>query len=137
HWGYEIHAERVRALLRGAGLEETALRCPPALPTADEARVARLCAGGGPLPVYMCCSGKHAGMLLTCLAAGWPVEDYCDPNHPLQEALRTTVAQLTRHEVAAVGVDGCGAPVFAASLTGLATGFHTLVTAPPGSAERT
>jgi L-asparaginase II len=39
--------------------------------------------------------------------------------------------------VAAVGVDGCGAPLFAASLTGLARAFQALVTAAPGSVERT
>jgi L-asparaginase II len=34
-------------------------------------------------------------------------------------------------------VDGCGAPLFAFSLTGLARAFLALVTAEPGSVERT
>jgi L-asparaginase II len=70
HWGEEHHLARVRAMLRSAGLEESALRCPPALPLDDAARAAVLAAGGGPSRIQMNCSGKHAGMLLTCLAAG-------------------------------------------------------------------
>jgi L-asparaginase II len=136
HWGQEFHLRRVRAMLRAAGLAESALRCPPSLPLDDDARTAVLVAGGGPSAVQMNCSGKHTGMLLTCLAAGWPVEQYVDPQHPLQQRLREAMATATREPVAAVGVDGCGAPLFAASLTGLAGAFLGLVNAEPGSAQR-
>ena len=93
-------------------------------------------AGGGPSRVLMNCSGKHAGMLLTCRAAGLPVEDYYEPDHPLQERLQQAVTDCTGEPVAATGVDGCGAPLYAVSLTGLARAFLTLVEAVPGSAER-
>lgn len=137
HWGQDIHLARVRGMLRSAGLDESALRCPPALPLADDARSAVLAAGGGPSRVQMNCSGKHTGMLLTCLAAGWPTDDYRDPGHPLQQRLRAAVAEGTGEPVAAVGVDGCGAPLFATSLSGLARAFRTLVSAELGSVERT
>jgi L-asparaginase II len=137
HWGEERHVARVRAMLRSAGLDESALRCPPAFPLDDGARAALLAAGGGPARVQMNCSGKHTGMLLTCLGAGWPIEDYQRRDHPLQQRLREAVAAGTGEPVAAVGVDGCGAPLFAASLTGLARAFLALVTAEPGSVERT
>jgi L-asparaginase II len=74
-------------------------------------------------------------MLLTCLAAGWPTDDYWQPSHPLQIVIRDAVEDLTGEEVAAVGVDGCGAPVLAVSLTGLARAFLRLVSAEPGSVE--
>jgi L-asparaginase II len=51
-------------------------------------------------------------------------------------ALRQTVEDLAGEPSAAVGVDGCGAPVFALSLAGLARAFQALVTAPPGTPER-
>jgi L-asparaginase II len=137
HWGQEQHLARVRAMLRSAGLDESALRCPPALPLDDGARAAVLAAGGGPTRAQMNCSGKHTGMLLTCLVAGWPTEEYRDPGHPLQQRLRAAVAAATGEPVAAVGVDGCGAPLFAVSLTGLARAFLALVSAEPGSVERT
>jgi len=136
HYGEEIHRQRVRGMLRAAGLTESALACPPALPLLETARDTMLAAGGGPDRVQMNCSGKHTGMLLTCRAAGWPVAGYCQPEHPLQQALRAAVAGATAEPVAAVGVDGCGAPLFSASLTGLARAFQALVAAPPGTVER-
>lgn len=137
HAGEEFHLARVGALLARAGLDESALHCPPDLPVGEEARAAVLRAGGGPTRIQMNCSGKHSGMLLTCQAAGWPVDGYWRPEHPLQQALRAAVEEFTGEEVAAVGVDGCGAPVLAVSLTGLAGAFLRLVSAEVGSPERT
>ncbi|MFI7072245.1 asparaginase [Micromonospora sediminicola] len=137
HAGEEFHLERVAALLRRADLTEEALHCPPELPVGEAAREAVLRAGGGPARVSMNCSGKHSGMLLTCLAAGWPLDGYWRPEHPLQQRLTATVEEFTGERAAAVGVDGCGAPVLAVSLTGLARAFLRLVTAEPGTVERT
>lgn len=137
HAGEEFHLERVAALLRRADLTEEALHCPPELPVGEAAREAVLRAGGGPARVSMNCSGKHSGMLLTCLAAGWPLDGYWRPEHPLQRRLTATVEEFTGERAAAVGVDGCGAPVLAVSLTGLARAFLRLVTAEPGTVERT
>ncbi|MFI7428316.1 asparaginase [Micromonospora sp. NPDC049836] len=136
HAGEEFHVERVTALLRGAGLTEEALHCPPDLPVGEAAREAVLRAGGGPTRTLMNCSGKHTGMLLTCLAAGWPLDGYWRPEHPLQQRLAAAIEELTGERAAAVGVDGCGAPVLAVSLTGLARAFLRLVTAEPGTVER-
>lgn len=136
HFGQDFHVSRVRALLRSAGLDESALRCPPDLPLDDRARAAVLRAGGGRERVYMNCSGKHTGMLLTCQAAGWATEGYLDPDHPLQHRLRDAVESFAGESAAASGIDGCGAPVLAISLTGLARAFLALVAAPEGSAER-
>ncbi|NBE81010.1 asparaginase [Micromonospora rubida] len=137
HAGEEFHVARVGALLAAAGLDESALGCPPDLPMGELAREAVLRAGGGATQARMNCSGKHTGMVLTCLAAGWPREGYWRPEHPLQQRLREAVEEFTGERVAAVGVDGCGAPVLAVSLTGLARAFLRLVTAEPGSAART
>jgi L-asparaginase II len=75
-------------------------------------------------------------MLATCVAAGWPTETYRDPDHPLQREIKAALGRLAGEDVAATGVDGCGAPLFAISLTGLARAFRALVLADPGSAER-
>jgi L-asparaginase II len=136
HQGEPRHVERIMAMLAAGGLEESALRLPPSYPLSEDARDDVVRAGGGRAPVLMNCSGKHAGMLLTCLANGWPLESYRAPEHPLQVALRATVEELVGEAAAAVGVDGCGAPVWAVSLTGLARGFLRLVTAAPGTHER-
>ncbi len=132
HHGQPMHTERVRAMLTRAGLGLDALACPADLPIDPETRrqVAL------PEPLYMNCSGKHTGMLLTCVAAGWPVDGYTDPSHPLQQALRREVERLSGETVAATGVDGCGAPVLAISLTGLARAFLAAVDAAAETPER-
>ncbi|MGE5828861.1 MAG: asparaginase [Micromonosporaceae bacterium] len=135
HAGEPFHIERVRAMLHAGGLSEENLRCPPDLPLAESARTEALRTDGRQR-VYMNCSGKHTGMLLTCRASGWPLESYRDPEHPLQQACRAAVEDLAGEPVAAVGVDGCGAPVLAISLLGLARAFLAVVSAEPGTAPR-
>lgn len=84
----------------------------------------------------MNCSGKHAAMLATCAANGWPAPGYLAPDHPLQQAIRRTIEQLAGERVTATGVDGCGAPLFALTLAGLARAFRALVLSAAGTPER-
>ncbi len=136
HSGEDFHVTGVREILASAGLTEEALQCPPALPLGEDAQRRFLAGGGHPDRVHMNCSGKHAAMLATCVTAGWPTESYRDPGHPLQREIRAALERLSGGRVAATGVDGCGAPLFAVSLTGLARAFRSLVLADPQSAER-
>ncbi|MFM8672347.1 MAG: asparaginase, partial [Candidatus Nanopelagicus sp.] len=73
------------------------------------------------------CSGKHAGMLITCQQNGWDMKSYLDPNHPLQVAIKKEIEELSGEKVSAVSVDGCGAPLFSISLIGLARAISNLV----------
>jgi L-asparaginase II len=136
HSGEDFHVAGVREILAGAGLSTDALQCPPDLPLDVAAQRALLRAGGEPDRVHMNCSGKHAAMLATCVAAGWPTDSYLSPEHPLQQEILRTVAELAGEPVTAVGVDGCGAPVLAVSVAGVARAFRAIVLAPSGSAER-
>lgn len=136
HSGEEFHIEGVRAILARAGLSEADLQCPPDLPLDETARNAWLRAGGGADRIHMNCSGKHAAMLATCVAAGWPTSTYRDPGHPLQEHIKTMVELQASETVAATGTDGCGAPLFAISPAGLARAFRALVLSPAGSPAR-
>jgi L-asparaginase II len=136
HSGEAFHVAGVREILAGAGLDEGALGCPPGLPLDERALRRLLREGGDANRVHMNCSGKHAAMLATCAAAGWPADGYLDPGHPLQREIRRTVEDLSGERVAATGVDGCGAPLLALSLTGLARAYAAMVRAGPGSAPR-
>ncbi|HEV7756636.1 MAG TPA: asparaginase [Mycobacteriales bacterium] len=136
HSGEPIHTDRVRAVLAAGGLSEADLGCPAELPLGEDALHGVLAAGGGPERITMNCSGKHAAMLRTCLAAGWPTAGYLAAEHPLQVALRAAVEELAAEPVVHAGVDGCGAPVFALTPIGLARAFSRLVDAPAGTAER-
>jgi len=136
HFGQPMHITRVRAILAAAGLSEADLRTPHDLPLSEQARFDLIRGGGAAAPVYMNCSGKHSGMLATCVAAGWPTDDYRSPGHPLQKQLREAVEDICGESIAATGVDGCGAPVFAMSLRSLAGAFLRFVSAAPGTDER-
>jgi L-asparaginase II len=137
HSGEDFHVAGVREILSGAGLTEDDLQCPPSMPIDEQTMRALVRGGGGPDRVHMNCSGKHAAMLATCVAAGWPTATYRDPAHPLQVEIRRTVERLSGEAVAAVGVDGCGAPIFSLTVTGLARAFRSMVLSEPGSPERT
>ena len=132
HSGSPQHQQLIADELRAAGLTEDDLECPPDLPLGVAERRAHLMAGLGESRLAMNCSGKHAGMLLACLRNGWPVSGYLSPAHPVQQLLAGTVSELTGEPIAATGVDGCGAPLFATSLVGLARAFSRIAT---GGAE--
>jgi len=136
HAGEDFHVDGVRKILRSASLTEDDLRCPASLPL-DEATANRLLAGGeGKTRIRMNCSGKHAAMLATSARNRWPTASYLDPSHPLQLRISQAVAALAGEPAAATGVDGCGAPLFAISLHGLARSFRALVLADPGTPQR-
>jgi L-asparaginase II len=73
------------------------------------------------------CSGKHAGMLITCKQNGWDMSTYLDLDHPLQVAIKNEIEELAGEKVSASTFDGCGAPLFAISLIGLAKSISNLV----------
>jgi L-asparaginase II len=73
------------------------------------------------------CSGKHAGMLITCQQNGWDMKSYLDLDHPLQVAIKNEIEELSSEKVSTVSIDGCGAPLFAISLIGLARAISNLV----------
>ncbi len=129
HSGTDRHVAVVQSILDSAGLEESALQCPPAWPGDADARDGLVRAAGAPQRVRMNCSGKHAAMLLTCVTNGWETGGYLDPSHPLQVHLREVIERLTGAKVGATAVDGCGAPVYGMSLTALGRAIHRIGTA--------
>lgn len=136
HGGHPVHREGVRKILAGAGLDEAALRTPSALPLDRRACADYLRSGGDRAPLLSDCSGKHAAMIAACVANNWPVDDYRDPQHPLQQALASTIAELSGEKIAHVAVDGCGAPIFSISLIGLARAYRAMILAPAEAPER-
>src|SRR3954470_24866723 len=125
HYGTAQHVEAVRRLLAATGGSEDALHCR--VPD-DRAAAARR--APAPEPIYNNCSGKHAGMLATCRANGWPVEGYRHADHPLQQLLLGEVAAAAELEPGEVGtgIDGCGVVAFAIPLERAARAFARLET---------
>ena len=136
HSGERFHLDAVREILALAGLDESSLQTPPSYPLDPHTHADYLRAGGERAAICMDCSGKHAAMLLTCVTNAWPIDTYLSPEHPLQQAIGETFADLTGATPASVGTDGCGAPLLATSLARLAGAIGDLVQAPAGSYER-
>ncbi len=136
HSGEPFHLDGVRTILAGAGLDVDHLRTPVDYPYDVDTQREWIRAGHGPERVAMNCSGKHASMLATCVVNGWDIATYTDPGHPLQRSLRSTLERLAAEPVAATGVDGCGAPVLAISLLGLARAGRACVLGAESSPER-
>lgn len=132
HSGTDRHVTVVRDMLTSVGLTEDDLGCPEAWPSDASTRNELMLSGGGMSRLRMNCSGKHAAMLMACVSNQWSTADYLSPSHPLQVHAREVVERLIGERVAATGIDGCGAPVFAMTLAGLARGIQRIGT----SAER-
>ncbi|MGI9648541.1 MAG: asparaginase [Acidimicrobiia bacterium] len=127
HGGRPVHRAIVLSILAEAGLDESALQCPPGRPFVLSSD--RQLAGWGDTglrSVNFNCSGKHAAALSACVAAGWPTENYTDPSHPYHERVAALVAEMTGEEVGPTGVDGCGFPTLRGTTRGLARAFSRL-----------
>jgi len=109
HSGESFHLEGVLTILANAGLGADALGNVATLPYGEAARTEVLAAGGLASSLFQNCSGKHAGMLATCVVNGWSTDDYLDAGHPLQRMISEWIGSHGA-PVHHVGVDGCGAP---------------------------
>ncbi|WP_255446927.1 asparaginase [Diaminobutyricimonas sp. LJ205] len=130
HAGTGDHVAVVQRMLAEAGLDDSALQCPADWPFDRDARDGM----SAPTRLTMNCSGKHAAFLMACAANGWPTESYLAPEHPLQQRILATVEEFTGAGVEHSGIDGCGAPVHAVTLRGLATAISR-VTGPADDAD--
>lgn len=132
HSGEPFHQDGVRRILAAHGLHESSLQTPLDWPSDEVAKEDVIRAGGERTSLAMNCSGKHAGMLSTTVLNGWSTDTYRDPDHPTQLAILQTIDDLAGERATDVAVDGCGAPLFAISLYGLARAFGRIAAAQDG-----
>lgn len=120
HCGSPEHLAVVERMLRDDGRDENALQCPAQWPLGAAERATRQAAGLAATRITMNCSGKHAGFLRASDAAGGDPARYLDLAHPVQQRVTAVVERLTGEPVHRTAHDGCGAPLHATSLAGLA-----------------
>lgn len=138
HDGRPEHLQAAREILSGAGLDESALCNTKDLPLDDHVAREVVRGGGGATSLQMNCSGKHSGMLATCVACSWAHdESYLDEDHDLQRCITEMMPELIGENVAHIVTDGCGAPAHAMTLVGLARGFRSVAMANTGSPAHT
>ncbi|MDF2627484.1 MAG: asparaginase [Symbiobacteriaceae bacterium] len=140
HNGEVVHTETVLDALAKAGLATELLQCGAHAPFDRETTEALAAAGQEPGSIHNNCSGKHTGMLALAKHLGLPLENYLDPESELQRLIRANVADVTglSFEEIAIGVDGCGVPVFGLPLRNMAYAFARLAdpeAMPEGKAE--
>ena len=125
HTGAPHHVALVRDLLGRLGLGVDALACGAQDPLDAESLEHLQIHPEDRTALYNNCSGKHAGMLAQCLVEGWPIEGYERPEHPLQQRLRDTVAEMCgmASEDLQVGIDGCNVWAFGAPLRAMAWSY--------------
>ena len=123
HYGTVEHVALVSELLASAGLTDSALQCPTAWPTSQTARATAT----EPTRLTFNCSGKHAGFLASCVAAGWRTDDYLDPASPIQGLVAQVLEEYSGEPILKSTTDGCGAPLHMMTVAGLARAFGTLV----------
>ena len=126
HSGEPMHVEQVQHMLDQARLSYKRLQCGCHVPMFVEQ-------GVGPAPAHIDerhhnCSGKHSGFLAYCVQHGLSLDDYLEPGHPLQLAIRRDVARAAGlpPQDLRFGVDGCSAPNYAMPLSGLARAYARL-----------
>jgi len=134
HNGEALHLETARQILASAGLGEDALLNTVDFPLHVASAHEAIRRGDAKSSLQMNCSGKHSGMLATCVINEWPLNSYLNVNHPLQEAITSTITETTQQEPLAIGIDGCGAPAHVVELVGLARAMRAIAVGDAGSA---
>jgi len=119
HQGEARHVKLAGDWLTTLGLAEPDLRCGAHEPYDRDERNRLIKNDTSPCQLHNNCSGKHCGFLTVTrhIKAG---PDYVEVDHPLQRAIRQATEEVTGETVAGYGIDGCSAPNFAVSVTGLA-----------------
>jgi L-asparaginase II len=135
HTGTLRHQALIQSILDRAGLSEADLGCGVHIPVDKPTRQQLYKAEQSPSPLHHNCAGKHAGMLLACHHHGWvnnewPLTQYLDPQHPLQQAIAQHLSTLLPGVDLKQAIDGCSAPTFYMPLSALATLYHHLITHP-------
>lgn len=128
HRGEEEHRSTLEGFMEKTGIVEESLVCASSYPLDEGARESLLRGGGERRKLFHNCAGKHIGMLAYSKMLEAPLSGYEDPGHPVQQEVLETVAYMAgvNKESIALGTDGCGLPVFALPLAGLATAYMKL-----------
>jgi L-asparaginase II len=130
HNGEAAHVHTVESLLTKINKKDCDLHCGPHepyhRPTAKAMRLNNI----KPSTLHNNCSGKHAGMLTVAASIGTSDAYYYKIDHPVQQMLLQTFADMCETDAASIhlGIDGCGVPVYGLSIDRLAHAFAKMGT---------
>jgi L-asparaginase II len=129
HTGEDKHVRTLQAIFRRASVTQALLRCGTEGAPSDARTAARLARDGeAPGAIRHGCSGFHAASILMSAYAGWSLDDYADPRHPSQVAVREAVARLfgRKLDTLTTAIDNCGLLTYEVTLVELARAYLLL-----------
>ncbi len=129
HQGSTAHAGLAEKWLGEMGLSEADLMCGIQTPADAATRDALALSGAEPTQLHNNCSGKHTGFLCQARHIGAPIAGYVDRDHAIQHGIAAATAEMAGEDLAGFAIDGCSAPNFALSLTGLARAMARIAAA--------
>lgn len=128
HEGSDEHVRIAASIQAKAGLRESDLQCGVHMPGDAKAYKDLIGRGEAPSANRNNCSGKHSAMLAHAKKLGLPLDTYLHVDHPVQQQILTTLAEMSGYprEKVEIGIDGCSAPNFAVPLRSAALAFARL-----------
>ena len=128
HEGSDLHVQTVEEIQKKVGIDEGNLQCGIHMPSDVDAFRSLIVNGKQPTPNRNNCSGKHSAMLAYAKMRGLPLENYLDLEHPIQQDILASFAEMCLLPVKEIGLgtDGCSAPNFAVPLYNAAFAFARL-----------
>lgn len=129
HRGEKNHILGVAEMMKKAGIREEQFVCGGHYPANEAMAHEMIRKSIQPTPIINNCSGKHAGIIATCLHLKENPEGYEKYAHPAQVRLRKVLSEVTRfdHNKAHYGIDGCGILTYAMPLQNMAIGMMSLI----------
>jgi L-asparaginase II len=125
HSGELNHVNAVKSWLDKIGLSVQDLECGTHPPSNPSAYLKAAKEGIDFDALYNNCSGKHTGMLSSCLAFGFLTHGYTQPDHPLQLEIKKIIEIFCSSKISAneTAIDGCSLPTYYLPLQSLALGM--------------
>ena len=135
HSGAALHRDSAAQWLAHLGLHEQDLRCGAHMPQDPDEKKRLTCSDEAPCQLHNNCSGKHVGFLTLNQHLGGGSE-YVEVSHTIQQTIKTTFEEVTDVNSPGFGIDGCSAPNFATTVTGLARAMQLFAAANPEGSTR-
>lgn len=128
HRGEKGHLQLAGEWLEKLKIVESVLHCGPAMPAHQPTEYDMVKKGIAPHPLVHNCSGKHLGIISTCLALNENPMGYAKHDHPAQARLRKVMGDMMKvnFDKMPYGIDGCGIPTYATPLHAVATAMAML-----------
>jgi L-asparaginase II len=122
HNGQKEHTELVLSWLDKIQLQESDLVCGPHIPYDERTAIELIRKDQQPSRRHNNCSGKHSGILSALKKEKIDFHHYGSYDHPLQKKFRQILTETSGQRMDQVpwGMDGCGIPTYAMTLTGMA-----------------